>query len=89
MEQGNEQGLTVKVRAKFNVESVTWTKYWYKPTGDICTIKLRPVNGGSPENDAFYAGTPSGTIELGAINPDVAAQFDLGCEYFVDFTKAG
>ena len=83
------RGALAPLRAKFTVESITWTKYWYKPKGDICTIKLRPVNGDSPENDAFFAGTPSGTIELGTINSDVAAQFDLGCEYFVDFTKAG
>lgn len=77
------------VRAKFVVESVTMSKHWDKAKPPIKTVKLRPVvGGGSEENAKFYEATPAGQIELGTINAEAAAQFELGAEYYVDFTKA-
>jgi hypothetical protein len=74
------------VRAKFVVQSITRQNHWDRAKGEIHTIKLQPVTGGSDENKEFYAATPSGGIELGTVNGDAGKQFELGGEYYVDFT---
>jgi hypothetical protein len=76
------------VRAKFVVNSITLTKHWEKDKGNIATIKLQPVTSGSDENKSFYAATPSGNIELGTVNQEAAAAFELGVAFYVDFTRA-
>lgn len=69
------------VRAKFKVASLTKTEH-----GD--SIRLQPVTSGSPENAEFYKWTPCGQIELSTINPEAAKQFEIGKEFYVDFTAA-
>lgn len=58
----------------------------------LTTIKMDPVsyNPDNPEseNSKFWDASPTGEIRLGCINPEAAAQFELGAEYYVDFTKA-
>lgn len=66
------------VRAKFKCES--------NEKGDI---RLSPVVGGSEENDQFYAATPGGSILLAVVNESAAQQFEVGKEYYVDFSPAG
>lgn len=81
------------VRAKFQVVAIRRTVYgvWNgkesAPT-EVQTIEMQPVISGSDENKAFFASTPSGKIELGTVNKDAAAQFELMGEYYVDFTPA-
>jgi len=65
------------VRAKFEC---------IKNTGG--QIHLRPVHGGSKENDEFFSATPAGQIQLMVLNPPAAAQFIVGKSYFVDFNDA-
>ena len=77
-----------KVRAKFAVQSISIKKHWEKDKGPISTITLTPVTSGSVENTQFYAATPCGHIELGMVNNEAALAFELGAEYYVDFTKA-
>lgn len=74
------------VRAKFRVESITSSKWG--PQQEVRTIKLVPVVGGSEENKQFYAATPGGSIDLQCLNLKAAEQFDLGKEYYIDFTPA-
>ncbi|MCE9605048.1 MAG: hypothetical protein K8U03_09135 [Planctomycetia bacterium] len=72
------------VRAKFKVVDIL-------PSGELKTILLTPVYGdGNPEheNTKFWNYTPSGRIELGTVNPQASDQFELGKEYYVDFTPA-
>lgn len=76
------------VRAKFVVQSITRNQHWDKSKGEFQTIKLSPVTSGSEENKAFYEATPSGTVELATINPEAGNYFELGKEYYLDFTKA-
>lgn len=82
------------VRAKFRVTSVTRTEGWQKDEHgkpkELQTIKLSPVSSSDPnsENAKFWAATPSGQIELGTVNADAAKQFEIGKEYYVDFTPA-
>ena len=84
------------IRAKFQCNSVTLmlsSRYSsetgrYEPTTSK-TWKFSAVVGGSgssEENQRFFASTPSGTIELYCVNPDV--EFELGKDYYLDFTLA-
>ena len=75
------------VRAKFKVAEKMRVD-WGANYGDVAQITLRPVIDGSEENKAFYAATPVGSIVLGVVNEAVAAQFEIGGEYYVDFTPA-
>ena len=69
------------VRAKFKVESVTQSE-------SGASITLKPVTCGGPENEEFFKWTPWGEIKIGTINPDAAAKFAPGDQFFVDFIKA-
>lgn len=76
------------VRAKFKVESkvdnvIDETKEGKK-------ITLRPVYDSNPEseNGKFFKLTPGGVVELSTVNEEAAAQFEVGDEFFIDFTKA-
>lgn len=71
------------VRAKFRVDSVV------PAGGDNGTrVALVPVIDGSEENKQFYRWTPGGSISLDTINDAAAAQFVVGAEFYVDFTRA-
>lgn len=78
----------MSVRAKFKVVQVVRRQHWEKGKGEVQTITLSPVMDGSAENRKFYAATPSGSIELAAMNADVAHVFELGAEFYVDFKPA-
>lgn len=90
----------MSVRAKFRVTSYTTSLGSQKREVDgvtsfepveLRTIKFQPVYGnGDPEheNTKFWQASPSGSIELGTINPQAWEQFELNAEYYVDFTKA-
>lgn len=69
------------VRAKFTVECI-------KQDVNGKTIELKPVLGGSEENEKFYKYTPSGSIILSTINEEASKQFEVGKEYYIDFTSA-
>lgn len=76
------------VRAKFYVTEVKQSRNHYGgQEGELLTtIKLAPVVGTSEENKAFFRWTPSGTIDLGTVNPTVVEQMHIGDEFYVDFT---
>jgi len=78
----------MSVRAKFKVVGTTQREHWDKQKGHIHEIELSPVSSGSPENESFYAATPCGSIKLQTVNHAAGTQFELGGEYYVDFTKA-
>lgn len=78
----------MSVKAKFLVNSITESKHWDASKPNLKTIKLSPVTSGSEENKNFYASSPSGSIELGTINAEAAASFEIGAEYYVTFDKA-
>lgn len=73
------------VRAKFKVLSIKKTQF---TDGIGSVIELSPVISGSDENKEFYKWTPSGKIELGTINESSAEQFEIGAEFYVDFSPA-
>jgi hypothetical protein len=90
----------MKVRAKFKVDAINRSmgckaeivdgKTKYVPA-EIQTVVMSPVYGnGDPnhENTKFWQASPSGKLELGCINHEAAKQFELGKEYYIDFTPA-
>lgn len=68
----------MSVVAKFRVTTVDGD-------GDVKTIRLQPVVGGSPENDAFFKYTPGGEITLLCVNESATKQFVVGAEMYVHF----
>ena len=66
-------------RAKFLCVEVTQTMSGEK-------VKFQPVTGPSEEDKKIFKWTPSGSIEMGILNPDV--KFEVGKNYYVDFTLA-
>lgn len=74
----------MSVRAKFKCDSVEGKA----DDGSVSVIRLSPVYTGSAENEQFFKWTPSGSISIGTINPAAAAQFEVGKEFYVDFTPA-
>lgn len=70
------------VRAKFFVESKTEVK------GNGFAVEMKPVIGGSEENEKFYKYTPGGTLSMQFINGEVAEKLEVGKEYYVDVTPA-
>ena len=58
---------------------------------ELCTVKMSPVYGNSDpnhENTKFWKASPSGRLELGSVNKSATDVFELGKEYYVDFTPA-
>lgn len=61
----------------------------YEPAKQV-TIEMHPVYGnGDPnhENTKFWQASPSGRLELNCVNEAASVQFEVGKEYYVDFTK--
>lgn len=90
------------VRAKFFVHSITESNspraerqgdgtYRTVP-GKVTTLVLQPVyanNDPNHENSKFWAASPGGRLELNCVNPEAVKQFEVGREYYIDFTPAG
>lgn len=68
------------VRAKFTCVNK-------EPASEGSNITLEAVTGGSEENDSFFQYTPSGQIQIGIVNEETAGQFEVGQDYYVDFTQ--
>ncbi len=85
------------VRAKFRVDRIERSvqSVWDKATGkyvrkEVQTLVMFPVvDTAGGENEQFFASTPSGKIELGTVNAEAVGEFDLGSEFYVEFTPAG
>ena len=75
------------VRAKFTCTAIE-DNGAKSPEDKGSTITLLPVTGGSKENDEFYKWTPGGQVLLSTVNESAAAQFEVGKQYYVDFTPA-
>lgn len=58
---------------------------------EMWSITMSPVYGnGDPnhENTKFWEASPSGQIWIDCVNKTAVDQFDLGKEFYVDFTPA-
>lgn len=79
-----EDAMGEKIRCKFKCVSVTKREGWGS-NPIIHDAAFQVVHGGSPENNSFFAATPSGEIKVGTVAAD---RFEVGKEYFVDFSPA-
>jgi hypothetical protein len=54
------------------------------------TLVFSPVYSQDPEseNKKFWDASPQGEVRLGTVNPEAWKQFELGQEYYLDFTLA-
>jgi hypothetical protein len=79
----------MSVRAKFVLNRIEISRYGQE---EMRTFLFSPVFGknGKPdhENSKFWKASPSGELKLGTVNPEVWPQFELGQEYYLDFTPA-
>ena len=73
------------MRAKFHVTQISRQAGW-SGHKEIHTVKLSPVSGNSLENKSFYAATPGGEISLSCVPDVVGNNFNIGQEFYVDFT---
>lgn len=64
-------------------------KYVYEQV-EKRTLNFTPVYSDVPgsENKAFWDASPSGSIQLGVVNQEAWKHFELGKEYYLDFTPA-
>ncbi len=60
-----------------------------QPYEDGFYLGFCPVYQGSEENKEFFKYTPGGTVTFNVLNAAAAANFEVGKEYYLDFTLAG
>ena len=51
------------------------------------TILFNPVRGDSPENQLFWEASPSGSFELGHVDPEAISELELLKDYYVIITS--
>jgi hypothetical protein len=74
------------IRAKVVCVGVRKYRGWgATPAPMFYEAEFVPVAGGSPENDEFFASTPSGQLKLSTIREN---HFTHGKLYYLDFTEA-
>jgi hypothetical protein len=71
----------MSVRAKFKCCSKT------ELIGGSGRVEFYAVTNGSDENKTFWKYTPSGKVEMQIDNPEAFKMFEVGKEYYVDFTN--
>lgn len=80
----------MSIRAKFKCTSKSEQEYNSVQGGSTFNIGLNPVMAPhgdvDSENAKFYKSTPGGKIELNIITPSAAEGFEVGKEYYVEFT---
>lgn len=73
------------VRAKFWVQTVQH-HHQQDPNAVFATVTMAPVY--DEANKEWSKWTPQGAISISITNPTAVAAFELGKQYFVDFTPA-
>jgi hypothetical protein len=78
------------VRAKFRciekTQRTSTSNYGEAKPVDSEEVRFLPVAG--PGNEAWSKWTPGGEIRMSINNPSAVAAFEVGKDYFVDFTAA-
>lgn len=76
--------METKTRAKFKCVAIA-KREGYNGDAFHHAASFQVCYAGNPENKAFFASTPSGSIEISTVRAD---HFEVGKEYYVDFTPA-
>lgn len=76
----------MSTRAKFKLTEIRESK-WHKDSPSCKVLKFSTQYDDTiPEDQRFQKATPSGTCEMQIDNPAALAQFQLGADYYVDFS---
>jgi len=85
-------GYEASLHAKPTIDPTTGKTDYSKTTSvEKRSLKFSPVfHNGIPghENTKFWEASPSGQLVLGTINPEAWNKFEIGKEYYLDFTPA-
>lgn len=80
------------MRAKMRVASVVDQEGDNGKTGERLTFNAVAANGypedGSDENNNYAKWTPQAEVKMLIQNPALFGKFEIGAEFYVDFTKA-
>lgn len=76
--------VRAKMRCTEKINRCSSASYGPPSPMDSTHVKLAPVTG--PGNDEWSKWTPSGSIEMHINNPAAVEKFEVGKDYFVDFT---
>lgn len=74
----------MSVRSKFKVSQVSDLN----EDGSKSVVLYAVYGDGKTENAEYWKLTPSGQIRMSTINEKAWSQFEIGKEYYVDFTRA-
>ncbi len=74
----------MQTRCKFMCNSVTKRKVWNKEEYTF-EAEFSAVSSGSPENEKFFAATPSGSLKVSTYVDDI---FEPGKAYYIDISEA-
>lgn len=82
----------MNTRCKFQCTSAKKYKGWLgTKTPYLYEYEFMAVTGGSPENDSFFASTPTGQLKFSAVADDGAGfspRFEPGKEYYLYISDA-
>lgn len=87
--EAQEKNVHATVRCKFKCESVSVQMGGHYDSGrnwipsKVHGARLFAVHDGSPENESFFAATPSGHLE---VSTTLWQPFEPGREYFLDLS---
>lgn len=70
----------MSIRAKFQIQSVTATRY----SDEVIATPV--TDDGIPEHQRFHELTPGGELRLVVTNPDLRGRIKPGMSYYVDLT---
>ena len=59
-----------------------------QPVSEGVHVHLVPVTSGSDENKEFFRYTPGGQFSFYTVNQAAADKFEVGKQYYLDFTPA-
>jgi hypothetical protein len=78
--------VRAKMRCIEKTQRTSGSQYGEAKPVDTEEVKLAPVTG--PGNEAWSKWTPCGSVSMTITNPEAVAQFEVGKDYFLDFTPA-
>jgi hypothetical protein len=78
--------VRAKMRCVRKAQACSCGNYGEPKPLDMEEVELMPVSG--PGNEEWTKWTPSGSVKMHITNPEAVGQFEVGKDYFLDFTPA-
>ena len=60
----------------------------YDTAYSTAKVRFQAQYADTPEAKAFYASTPTGSLEFGTVNKEAAAQLEIGKDYYITIEAA-